>query len=420
MRILHRLFITTSFLGQAVSFHKVYAAHFFAIPFLFLKLAKDRFQFFNLQKNYYAAYMLFIAWTLVTLSWNHESVSLKYGVIYLLGFLQYISCSGTNKEEREKLLLLLGFLALLDVCTGLLESTTTLRFPNSGLNPNVAELGKAPTYDFKILSEYQLSYHETSPTGFRWGMNNFVFGLFIYLLFAMGRIRETFYIILLAIVSYLTVSASARVLFWTCFPLLATYSFLKKDWKMTIGHLIVPGLVALLMMFGSSIMSIKAEECLTLPSVLIKKLNEQKQVPAIRNEVKEMILASPTTSSEIKRIAYLKNNVARIKQNPILGTGLGKGSVDLMTGNHQSPHMYLIEVLTDTGLIGFLIYLVFLIKPVIDSFRISKEKFYFTIFVTGFVLVGSVVLSSLVYFPIYYLALGFVHSDIHDSKAALL
>jgi hypothetical protein len=309
-------------------------------------------------------------------------------------------------------------LIFLEILIGIGEAFAWWRFPVSDLNPFVYSFKKSSTFFFYELKQDQLAYLKSVPTGLRWGANSFIFTIFIYLLFSVQYFQRKIFFPLVLITSFLTIAASSRLFFWAGFLAVSLLFAFKRKFKLSLISMAIPIILAyMLSSFASHlIIGQKARECLSFPEEITNKFFHFKEkviLPtASPQQVKSIANQLPSDS---QRYIYWKNSWSTFRTSPIKGAGLGKSSLDPHTGQPQSTHFFLLEIMADVGIIGICLYLTFLFMPLIDAFRQNKSYFPLAIVLCLFFVVASLSLSSLIYVPIYYLSLGLIHREIYNA-----
>lgn len=403
-----RLFFgLTSFIGQGLSYGKVYASHLAAIPYLIFNY-RSIIQI----RGYQLRFSIFILWSLCTLVWSHDLSSIKYFAFILFGYFQY-SYWNTSEKGSEQTLNLFFWLAMVDLCIGLCEGLNLFRYPLSSMNPDVVFWKKLPEFYFPELNQVQINYLKTTPTGLRWGANNFMISALIYMVFVQRFMNRTFFWLLYIVLAVLAVQTSSRLIFWAYIPIFTGAFLLARQWKGAACAFLVPIFLCGLFLLEGGILAHKANECLDFPLRLFSQVThfDEKVVTEYKKPI-ELKSEANQLSSEASRYEYMTDAMTIWKQSPIIGAGLGKSSIEPATGKAQSPHFYFLEILADTGIIGLIIFLCVGLVPLFRIVNFSPADLSFHFSITAVVILGSIALSSLVYFPLFYLALGYSHAEI--------
>jgi putative inorganic carbon (hco3(-)) transporter len=102
-----------------------------------------------------------------------------------------------------------------------------------------------------------------------------------------------------------------------------------------------------------------------------------------KTTTERMAMISPNDESAIARLNGWKNSIILIKSNPVLGVGLGNWKIreltyenlQVTTANYQyKAHNDFLEVTTDTGIPGGLVFLLLLISPLLLLGRSISSK----------------------------------------------
>ncbi len=405
------LFACSSFLGQAASLGKIYLSHVFAIPFL---MSRAWIYFKRPSRSLRPSFLLFtvfFCWVSITYALNRDGDSFKFLIIYSLGLLQLWCFLETNEQERIRILKYLSILAAVDIFIGLLETLELWRFPLSGLNPDAFRYGRNPILDFSNLPQDSISYLKSVPTGLRWGANNFILGCLIYLLFIARFGKKWSYYLILGVSSFLTVYASSRLLLWIGFPVIAIFAFFRFNLRDAILSLSLPFSITFLLTFSSAPLNYKADECLYMPwkiaATYLADAPTSKLITADQGKGKVL-------KSEIHRKDFFKITMSNFISAPILGNGPGKGSVDRTTNKKISPHFYFLEILADFGVIGGILFFCAFLYPLYAGIKSKSRNLPFTASLLSLLAIGSITLSSLAYYPLFYLSLSFLNSETED------
>ena len=130
----------------------------------------------------------------------------------------------------------------------------------------------------------------------------------------------------------------------------------------------------------------------------------------------------------IARIKYYKTSFEMFKENPLLGIGTGAwfglypkyNSEDYTDGNifftaNLNPHNDFLEILTENGIIGFLLFITLIVLSIIKLIKHCNKNIYFIALTASFI---SIIIISLFSFPkdntsvmiLFFLAIALANS----------
>lgn len=404
------LFLTLSYIGQALSWGKIYASHvafFLATPSLFLNTRRI------IVKRELLSPLLFLTfcgWYLVTNLWVIDlRIGIKASVLVLFGLSQFIIASSLDKKQLSLFLKIALLITIIDFIIGFGEMAQLWRFPLSELNSNVTFWNKS-TDIFRDLHKDSIAYIASSPTGLRWSANNFVFTLHLTTLFLIqfGHRRLAISFILITAIS--AVFAGSRILF-IGMPLIYLILWISKKDRKAIGLTLIMYVGALVSIYNLPIHARwKAYEIIQFPNVVLNMLNSETKTISTFNA------SGKYQRSEVARSMLLLAGLQKIKASPIIGLGPGAGLYTISEEEAWSLHNVILEIWVDSGLIGIGLLLAFLLVLLSEAKTYSPEYLPLTFSFLIALGLGGISLSSLNYFPPAYIGLGLLTSLIRQKK----
>ena len=195
------------------------------------------------------------------------------------------------------------------------------------------------------------------------------------------------------------------IVFWVT-PVLTILGASSRGAQIALG-------IQLLIMFRKKIFRIKQLIGLfILISVIYSLLPEQQ---------KERFEAAGKDKTSIQRLLYWKHGLDMIKEYPILGVGFfnfpayyeNYFSEDMLYKRAQLPHNILIQVGTDIGIFGLILYIFMLTVPFGIQYRIKNDSGIILVIMSGtnvgllgFIVAGQFV--TVAYYPFFWVGSGVV------------
>ncbi len=384
--------IFSAFLGQALSYSKVYLFHIVVLfVFLILLLRKelDVFLKFDFKKHLIFCYLLIWSFASAVLS-PDKTLALK-GLFYILCGVG-ILLAWNLIQDKSFIYKGLFYLYLANLVLGLLEAFTPIRWPISCASPWL-ELFKKENF-----GDYPLTYQDY-PTGFFWHPNNasLIVLLGFPIILNSKKIKSTFKILITSLGLIFIAKAGAKaililsVLYLLYFILTKNILFQLKSSK---SYLMLALILSLFITVFYSFNNEQRNEFLTSLEVVtnygksIITLVTRGHADGVRGEVSE-------------RIRFMIGAVDLIKENLFFGIGINQNAnllVDVLgtPTSLKSIHNYWIELLLTGGLILFVpVFSWLLFKLMVLMRRMETRALGETL---GLFILGVVAMSSAVYF----------------------
>jgi hypothetical protein len=247
----------------------------------------------------------------------------------------------------------------------------------------------------------------SSPTGFHWGTNNYASVLLMGMVFIFFICNRRMALTYSLITGFLLIMSSSRFIFWIYIVLFLALWIVRKSYKeLAVNFIGLLLITAGVYYSNSSISRYKAYDCIRLPLVVWSHFTEKKSSIQSEKSTDQVKVSGATQQSQFARAELIKASLRKFKEQTLWGHGLGANNFAADNTKAWSPHNLFMEILVDTGIIGLILYLFIYLKLGILSFKQGKTVFYFFLSSSCAILTTGFVVSSVVYFLPYYLALG--------------
>ena len=246
-----------------------------------------------------------------------------------------------------------------------------------------------------------------------------LFSLFILSIYASARIGQLIILVIFAIVfmkfymknfrNFFTQNKGIIILFFCCVFLLigSNKVFFGKNPTNVNSHL--DGVLI--------IQKNKGEFRIVEPATKLS----QKEKEKLTEQIIVMNKRPGYNSSDV-RMKLLKNGCYLIKKNPFLGVGPGQFStlnlskkVPYNTGSNVSPHNYIIEIVSQYGVLA-ICFLGYLLILFVRLFRYKTETSFWLIISMLLLFAISFMTSAFIYQPMYWLFITFWIIYLHIEK----
>lgn len=396
----------TFIIGSGVTYGKFRLFHLFSLFFLLpiiLKLKDKKIERWEI------SFCLFVLWEIVSSAWaSNRFNSFRYLFCLLNGvFLIYSvkSFVNTGPNELQKILKKIYCFNYFMLVFGFFETLQLVRWPSnlysfSYYSKNIPEL----------LSHYStniegLWFVKTLPSVFFWNTNDFSFYLvstlpFIFLVEIKQKWTRVLYLLLLLWV--LIASASRASLFSVVLALFALSSpYFNVSRKNRIFSAVLIGIIISFVLFAQelSFLGINRQSKLIAFSSSALTYMEHKTLEHKTTAVTYKKFYSDTSS--IKRSRILIEALTIFKKNILCGIGAGNLEIKV-DGPPINVHNFWIEILVETGLIGALLFNLWIFSWLykIRIFRKERKYFYLSFFI---MIPCALSVSSAIYQPGFWI-----------------
>ncbi|AER67531.1 O-antigen polymerase [Thermovirga lienii DSM 17291] len=406
-----RLFIVSSVLGVAVSYHKVYLFHILGlvifVRFILVTLMKKKLTCPRLPTKYHYMFYFIFVWYFLSILWSwYRLYSIIYMVYIISGTflaLVVIYYIGKDKNRLFEVFSALGFIVICMIIYCFLEIFTTFRLPHS---PYGAEM--------RVTA------------GFYGNMNNLSVVMTIVLPFMIFANKKIFikYIGILS-VFVIIISNESRACILAVASMLIIYKILyRKDIKhryMSLKNALFFLLVILLLFFGGFLYDYQ------------KVLNPFRNSYIAFSRYVNISEVEGYDSVGIRKQLIINGLVAFRKSH---GLGIGGGASKYIqeqfsnTRGVLSMHNFWIELLVEGGAIFFVIFILWYLKLFINlylvAYRYRGEKEGYLGAATSLALLGffpaAASASSVIYLLPMWVLLGFCVAvlNVTDCRANVL
>lgn len=397
-------------MSSAISFGDVYLYHLTAMmSLIILGLRGELVELINFDYRKLRPWLLFIAYSLISISWaRNTSNALKYNAYLLSGsfLILFLSFFLIKFKLQDLLLRVLGYLFVLHLVLATLEILTPLRW-------FISEYSTLNEFFLRKAQDFP-SFFEKYPTSFFWHQNNCALVTLLGLPFIFRRLEKMKFVLVALAYFVIFMSGSKSIIFlaflYGCFAITRFITFKNFNLKKIIG----PLLLILLLILGVSLFA-NEEQKNELGQVL--STVSSYVTPAWRFASHE-ILGTPFNFDEIhinvrERYVFMDGAIKLFKESPFVVLGAGAGShigVPISYESHfiflDSLHNFWLEIFVLYGLGSILFfYGLFLALKNSDTYRHSLVLLIF----------GIPVLSSAIYFLPMWLLISLAIADKNNS-----
>ena len=401
-------FLISSVIGVGISYGKLYLFHIILLLLIFAYIQKRNNKkiviFKKCPSSFHKFFYFMLIWYFFSLTW---SISRLYSLQYLFYILCGISISLTiiyfawDENLLLQIIKALSIPFIIEVVISLLESFRLFRYPISPFSPYVTYFAREMKIDMGLADNIVQELMQ-SPTGFQWNPNDLALAIlmiFPFFFLSKNKILKIFGIISTAII--IVKSGSRGMFLALLFMIMIYFIFISKKKIIAISFFVI-------------LVSINIINANYLPNYFLNSEN-----PRIR----EIAYSYSALISYIRFDSYndndsigvrqqlIKNGLIGLKNSHYLGVG-GGGSRALaerlggIDGRVTSMHNFWIEVLVDSGIVFFIIFLIWYSKILIGLLRVvNHTKYKFLKYVAsscflsmGGFLLGAIVPSSVIYF----------------------
>jgi hypothetical protein len=356
------------------------------------------------------SFLLFVVWESLSFIWSADkALSLRYlfcignGIILIFLSRYYIE---QTKFELAKILNLIFKFNFFMMCLALLEILGLFRWPLNLYSPifynhNISELLEIYKTDLAGLT-----YLKSLPSVFFWNSNDLCFYLISTLPFLfLTKIKKNwfkyFYVLILMVI---LIANTGRSTLLGVILFLATGVFFNTESKKFRGFLFA-------LLVGLIFAIFFANELTFLSTSRQNRLKSFTGSMVVYSEIKVPSAVSKNlyvNSSTIKRFDYLRIALEQFKQHPFLGIGVGNLLVKHQDNLPNNVHNFWIEILTETGIVGFLLLINWLFSWL---YRIRRIKEVRSVIYLSFLLLVPTALSvsSAVYQPGFWIPVLFLY-----------
>lgn len=396
--------LVSSVIGVAISYKKLYLFHIALLLYFFLlfyKYSTDGYiRYYKIKTKLHYFFYLFFIWYAISLIW---SINIVYSLKYLFYIFCGISISLTlvyninSLKKYNEIFKLLSIIFIIEIFFCTLESFTNFRLPISPLSKYVTYFGRNHTdmnVNINILKKLF-----SMPTGFQWNPNNMAIVFLILSPFFLNS-KKLFYKIIGLIINFiLIIKTDSRMVLISFLLMLIFYAFFFT-YKENIFIKISIFIMIFLLIFISLPIFINFfhlqdsyiyQSVLSLKIVLTSKIDSKDSLGA--------------------RQELVRRGIEYFLKSPIIGFG-GGGSLalnekyGLVQGYLSSMHFFWLEVLVDSGILFFLIFIIWyfyiIFKLYLISYKTKNEdiKYYSKSLCLSFIsfFIGSISASSVIYF----------------------
>lgn len=396
------IFLILSYVGQGLSYGRFYLAHAF-FPFQLIALLQSvRGLIRNLYKPEFThALVIFLLYATFSLAWTDQMHAGQKCIFYLgYGISQILLLGSLNPDQTHFLAKSFLFISGIEVILSVGEAWTIWRYPISELS-SLAYLFKKEISPTLIgLPNDSLEYILSSPTGFRWSPNNLGFTLVIVSTFMVRFVSIPYSLLGIVITSYLNVMTGSRMLFYGFFLIMLIQWTSMKRWRwlpVLSSALLIPLIFVHISGFHAHW---KAHEILQFPVRIVNHFTET-DASAPKSQQASPEVSGAKHTSEVARSNLMKAGWSSFLKAPLLGHGAGSGLYTVSKTDPWSLHNFGLELLVEYGMIGMF----FILSALWLLYRDSPDR-PFTCVMFLVLALGSVAVSSLYYFPAFYLTLG--------------
>ena len=355
-------------------------------------------------------FLLFVGWECLSFFWASDKLlSLRYifcianGALLLFLSRNYIE---QTKVEPSKIFNIIFRFNFFMMFFAALEILGVFRWPFNFYSPifynhNVSELLEIYKTDLAGLA-----FLKSLPSVFFWNSNDLCFYLISTLPFLLlTKIKEVwfkYFYILFALIILVANTGRSTLLGAILFLGLGLFFFDRsKKFKSFLFTLFI-GLICTIFF---------ANQLTFLSTSRQNRLKSFTGSVVIYSEIKVPTAISKNlyiNSSTVKRSDYLKMALEQFKQHPFFGIGAGNLLVKYQDNPPNNVHNFWVEILTETGIVGFLILLSWLFFWL---YRIRKIKeVRSVIYLSFFLLVPTTLsVSSAVYQPGFWIPVLFLY-----------
>ena len=414
-------FISSAFIGVAMSYGDFYLFHFiliFLVIIWFYNFKESKYTItLDVYRIKFVPTLLFIfVWYLLSLLWAQSLfLGLKYNFYIFCGLTITLSVVkfSSNLEKFDRLFTTLGFFFFAEIFIALIEPWTSFRMPISSYSSIASLFGKDPI-DLSKLDSSLLYSNFRPPTGFRWNTNDLAICMVLALPFFMCS-KKSFlkFFGMLAITLIVGMTASRAVFLSLLLSFSVYLIFVKKQ----INTLILVWLASLALIF----------------SMISLKNSQNPRINEIANSVEALSLYF---SGEIDvggsiewRRDLVKNGLIAFYDTYGLGLGAGgsvanQESIGPVAGRFTSMHNFWIEILVEGGLVVASAFFIWMINVQYNLYKISRNsvndslKYYSqSLFISLIAFIpAAIAASSTIYFFPMWIMFGMSISIIKLSK----
>lgn len=406
------LFSIAVWAGIGLSYHSVYAAHLFlpiAWVAIFVQCKRERFslspqnyllQFWALSLGIFALHLTHVAFFPEAI---RHLIILSIGATVAL----YFSLHSFSFDAKNPILRGIQYAAGAELIIALLETTGAFRWPVSSISSMNVLLGYPDLMERFDNDQQALDYLLTSPTGFHWNPNDLALSMLMLLPLILlkqnhaSSTRRIVQFILPIALLFVFVQAGARLVFLVALLLFIVALFIRHFDKRIAQVSIIAALF-----FATNIFFIGPTHFTKMDEMKVSYFTPLGFDFGVKKE----------DNSGGTRKALFFRTLDMVKSTKALGTGGGQAQAIIHSegglGKHHdsSVHNYWLEYLAEGGLIAELLFIAFywilLIGTWID-YRKTQSAAPLVLCITLIVFfIGSISLSSCVYFLPMYLLFG--------------
>ncbi len=431
--ILFVFFISAS-LGVAISYSKLYLFHislFILIGLFLLRFLKltNPFRYVRERVSRHKIFLFVFIWGIFSVIWSYDrSSAIKHSIILLMSYSIVFAMTeyATSIKRLKRIFYWIAPVYLLNLITGLLESTTSFRYPISNLSRLAPFFGRSFSNEFKDIWHIKpdQTYLEmmTWPTGFEWSTNNFAVVLTIVLPFFLFYKKGLVKICGSLCCIFLVIMAGARISLITVGIMLCVYIFvfLFRSIKQKIVILLSSFMsifILIIMVYNiSNIGKMKIDGYLLTFSEILK--------------IHKTSVEYVTTKSTQKRWDRIKHTWKAFVDSRGVGVGAGNSGKKIFhpySKKDVSVHFFWLELLCDYGFVLFFIIIVsclFLLIKLRQIYLSNKKGFEKYLASSCFVSllcfsIGTISTSSTFYMLSMWILIAFSFSLINLKKSTI-
>jgi hypothetical protein len=398
-------FVISVLIGSGVRYSNIYLFHILILPALIISLSVAYYENRLLSTLKSTSILwLVLGWYMVSYNWTlDKSFGKTYLTIMFLTFSTvFISQNFIISSKISNAIKYFYYVWILQMVLGFLEIYTIFRYPISKISKYNHLFG----IDF--YKEEYINSEWPRATGLSWGANDFsvfiILGMPFFLFYPMKKVLRCVGVVtIFYLINYnesrMCMLAILSMVFIKCiYEFQNIKTFFNKN-----KILLIPFVLGLFFAADAYTPQIKKHVERVINNVSVELHLGENLTPVIETE-----------SIRSRTRWYIKTTEAWA-ENPIRGLGVGSAGSKKIHPKRISIHFFILEVLTDSGLICFLLlgvgYLILLKKLyVISRYSVQDDsktmaRILFTILLTF--IIANLSLSSVVYFLPFYLILGF-------------
>ncbi len=348
------------FIGPGLSYSKLYFSHIIFLLVLFcfylFKTHITKIPVKNIYTQLYYFFGIMCAWYSLSLLWSIDRLASFHYLFYMLygsSIALFLIYFYDSSSRLSKLIRYLRVILGIEILVSLFEIGTSFRWPISPLSSYTHLFGRSATS--LDCSDNILSLIFSSPTGFSWNPNNLAAKLVIILPFilfspnkwikCLGSV-STFIIILFT---------TSRFCFVAALIVLFVYFFIS--YKRIFIFIFSNFIIMILLIYVTNFKIVEFAKSNNFPSQVLGIVYIVEDALYLLSNI---IDPSNSLNSEGKRARLIRNGFTALLDSNGLGVGAG-GSIPIQskygfTGNTTSMHNFWVEILVDSGILFFSLF----------------------------------------------------------------